>query len=48
MGGASVLDGPGSLLSQDVGGMERPVGVAEEFAGEKDDVAWPVRMIWSA
>src|ERR1700679_496055 len=28
VGSADVLDGPGDLLSQDSGGVERPVGVA--------------------
>ncbi len=37
-GGAGVLDGPGDLLMEFAGGAEGPVGVAEELAGEEDEV----------
>jgi hypothetical protein len=37
-GGALVLDGPAGGLVECVGGAEWPVGIAEEFAGEEDDV----------
>ena len=37
-GGALVLDGPAGGVVEFVGGAEGPVGVAEELAGEEDDV----------
>ena len=38
MGGARVLHGPGDLLVQGRGGMERPVWVAEKFARQQNDI----------
>ena len=37
-GCAGVLDGPGDLLVERFGGVERPVGIAKELAGEEDEV----------
>lgn len=41
-GGAEVLDRPGDLLVENLCSVEGPVGVAEEFAGEKDNVSLTV------
>ena len=37
-GGAGVLDWPGDGLSQNIGGVKGPVGIAKHLAGEQDDV----------
>jgi hypothetical protein len=39
--GAFVLFGPGDLLLEDVGGAQRPVGIAEQFASQQDEVGLP-------
>lgn len=38
--GAEVLDGPGDGFAQSSGSVERPVGVAQHFAGQEDEVGF--------
>ena len=41
-GGANVLHRPRRLLVQMLRGMERPVGIAKELAGQQDEVGLPI------
>jgi hypothetical protein len=41
-GRAEVLDGPGDLLMEMLGSVDWPVGIAEKFAGEENNVGLTV------